>query len=300
MKKRNSVKKIILKAAVSIILIAFLLFKINPKEILSVLKQINPFLFLLSAPVFVFIYIIRTKKWNFLLEELAIKIRFVELLKIFLIGIFYGMLTPGKAGELVRAYHIQEKKTRVIPTIIIDKLIDIFSLFLLSLLAVVIFFNNKILVLITLFIGFSLIAVLFALINKKTISIIFKLFRVDSSHQEEYLENIGSLFKNKRPIIKNFAYSMFFYGLSFIAAYFILKSMSYNINMLVVFTLPLIILLGNAPITIAGLGLREFITVLAFERFNEAASLGFSFSLIWFFMMTVIPGLIGYAFMLKK
>jgi hypothetical protein len=61
-----------------------------------------------------------------------------------------------------------------------------------------------------------------------------------------------------------------------------------------IFMLPIVVLMGNIPITISGLGLRESIGSLCFVLLGESAANGFVFSLLLFIFITVIPAIFGY------
>jgi len=289
-------KSVLLKSIVTIILISFLLFKVKPDRIIEVFSEINIALVLAALPFIALLYVIRALKWNVLLKSINIKCGIWKSVKIILIGTFYGMVTPGKTGELARAYYLKEKTSKIIPTVIWDKMIDVASLVVLSAIAILILFKNYALFFITMAIGIALIIGIFLITNKKIMKFISRLLKISPESYENYFSSMITIAKSKGAIIKAFMLGLLFYFISFFPAFLILTAFKASINPLLVFSLPLIILLGNAPITISGLGLREGVTVLIFQLMNESTSIGFSFSLLWFFIMTVSAGIIGYLF----
>ena len=92
--------------------------------------------------------------------------------------------------------------------------------------------------------------------------------------------------------------TVWYYTLSYVIGYLILLSL--NIDTFAVITLPIIVLIGNMPITISGLGLRESVAALCFVLLGIDGMYGFSFSLIQFGIITLIPGLVGYGLFIKS
>jgi uncharacterized membrane protein YbhN (UPF0104 family) len=88
-----------------------------------------------------------------------------------------------------------------------------------------------------------------------------------------------------------------YYAINYIIGYFILLAL--NVDVIAVITIPIIILIGNVPITISGLGLRESVGAVCFTLLGGEGTYGFSFSLILFGIITLIPGLAGYILAMK-
>ncbi len=136
-------KSTIFKIFLTVLLFVVLVIKVNFFEILSIIYSLNLF-YLIGAVILVpVLYVIRTVRWNIFLNSVGITLPFFQSLKILLIGNFYGLVTPGKVGELGRAYHLNEKKVLTIPTIIMEKMTDIFTLILLSLHTIIFYFQKK-------------------------------------------------------------------------------------------------------------------------------------------------------------
>ncbi|MFH1317218.1 MAG: lysylphosphatidylglycerol synthase transmembrane domain-containing protein [Candidatus Woesearchaeota archaeon] len=299
-KRKGKLRNTIIKALITIILLGFLVFKIKIDKIIEVFSQINLIYVIYAIPFIFMVYILRALKWNALLEGVGIRCKLLENIKVLLIGIFYGMVTPGKSGELVRALYLKERASKVIPTVIWEKIIDIGSLIILSSIAILVLFKNYLIFFVTLGIGLILVIGTILIMNKRIVNLIARFLKFSEESKTNYIENMRRLAKNKNALFKAFFFGLLYYIVSFIPAFFILIAFKNDINPLIVFSLPIIILLGNAPITISGLGLREWVTVLVFQIMNEPSSIGFSFSILWFLMITVIPGIIGYILSMKS
>ena len=291
-------KKFLLKIAVSAALLAFLFIKIELKDIIDVVSSANPYYLLLTVPLVVLIVIVRTYKWEILLKSAGIKASFRRDLKALLIGMFYGMMTPGKAGELARVFYISEDKAKTLPTILWDRLNDILALLLLSNLAVFFLLRHDLLVTAVLLADLGAVVGLVAVSNRKLALFLARLTRIRK--MDEYALMFLKVFDNLGGMLKAFFFSLLFYFLNIVAGLLILKSFDSSISWVLALCFPVIVLFGNIPITVSGLGVREAVSVYCFSLFNVDASIGFSYSLLLFIITSLVPGILGYLFFIKK
>lgn len=287
-------KRLIFNIIISVALLLFLMFKIDLQEMFLLVRNGNILYFLLAFLILPIMFVVRAKKWKVLLDCIKIERNIFKITKILLIGIFYGMLSPAKIGEVGRVYFLKESKAKTIPTVIVDKFIDVLLLIILSIIAIPIFFKNTFFIIIAIGIGIGLFVTAFFVTNKKVIDIMGKVFKISHVDRKEYRKNMLFLFKNKAALIKSFFYGILFYAINLLLAAVILISLKETIDLRIVWLVPVIILFGNAPITISGLGLREYVAVLSFELFGEPGFLAFSYSIIHFSYSVLLPGLIGY------
>ena len=284
----------ILKIILTLSLLLLLLIKIPIGDVVSVLLDANRLLLLISISFVPVAYIIKAVKWNILLKHVRIKMNFFTILKVILIGTFYGMLTPGRVGEIAKSHYLEHKKSITIPTILWDRLIDIFTLILLSFFSFLFLFsNNKILIELLLSLICLFVIIIFFINNPKIIAFFVKLVKLPEESKDGYLDTMRMMLNSKKVLFKVFIWSFCYYLIISILALIALKALDPSINMLLFFAVPLLILVGNLPITISGLGLRELVSVLCFTALGEEASIGFSFSILVFIITIAIPGIIG-------
>jgi len=292
-------KSTIFKIFLTILLLAVLVIKVNFYEILSIIFSLNIFYLIGALSLVPVLYVIRTVRWNIFLHSVGINLPFIQSLKIILIGNFYGLITPGKVGELGRAYHLNEKKVLTIPTIIMEKLIDIFTLIILSLLTIIFYFQKSTFMQGGIFLcSIAVIISIFLLTNKKAVFFIAKLFNINQENSEQFAENLQELLQNYLVIGYAFLLSLVYYLVAYLLGYLIIFAAGFNPMVLI--TLPIIVLMGNIPITISGLGLRESIGSLSFIYLGDTAANGFVFAFLLFFLITVIPGIFGYILTIKE
>ncbi len=293
-------KKFILKVLATILLFSFVLLKLDFSKVYEVMINSNIFLILLSLLFVPLLYSIRVIKWDTLLRSVGIQHDFFKLFRILLIGNFYGMITPGKAGEVARAYYLDSEKSKTIPTIIWDKVIDIFVLIILSILSILFLFKDNKLYLAAVFSLFIFIVLSAIFLNKKIISFLLSLMNLKISSSKQFIDTIHIIKSDIRLLSKLIILSICYYLINIILAVIILKALSNGANPYIAFTWLIIVLIGNIPITISGLGLREYIAIMSFKALGENAEIGFSFSTLLFLMITLFPGLIGYLFILRS
>ncbi|MDK2990014.1 MAG: glycosyltransferase 2 family protein [Methanoculleus sp.] len=292
--KKNTIIKLILTIALFIAIF----YKINPKEIIEVLLEIDLGYFIIAIFFVPILYILRTYRWKLYLQHLGVNVHFSKLLKTLIIGQFYGLITPGKLGEFGRVYHLHASKAVTIPTVIAEKIVDLFVLSTLGLITVFIFFPSQgvMVGLILVFLCILTIGVVI-LTNRKSVSYILKRFGVTEEGVETYIASILSLFKHRPLMGRVLLTTVSYYAINYIIGYFVLLAL--NVDVIAVITIPIIVLIGNVPITISGLGLRESVGALCFTLLGSEGTYGFSFSLMLFGIITLIPGLVGYILAMK-
>ncbi len=291
-------KSTIFKIGLTFLLIIILFLKIHPNEIINTFSTLQP-LFLLSAFLFVpLLYAIRVYRWDILLRMLSIEKPYHVLYKILVIGVFYGLVTPGKIGELGRAYHLKESSPIILSSIIVEKLIDIYVLLLLSIITIFLFFFESRLLFFSILLCIAAILVGSLLLSSTwLLTFLAGIFKISGNQINIFVEHLKLQFRPSKQLIMVFFLSFLYYGFTYLFGIFLIFSLQTNWK--AVLTIPLIILMGNIPLTISGLGLRESIAALTFSLLGEPAAIGFSFSLLLFIFITLIPAILGYFLAIK-
>jgi glycosyltransferase 2 family protein len=297
--KLSGAIKTLLKVAVTVILLAYLLLSINLSAIVSTILGMDVFPLVLCIPLICVMYALRAEKWMALLRPIGINMPFYSALKIYLIGTFYGSVTPGRAGEVSRSFFMGDKKFKTIPTVIIDRFIDIICLLAFSIISIIVFFNS-----LTIFIIIALLTIVFAacaiaLLHRGAISFIFRLLKLGDEHKEDYIGTVDATVKDRRAVAYAFTLTIAYYIVNTLVFWLILRALSTTINPIISLSLPVIIIMGNVPISISGLGVREFVSVTIFSMFKSSAAYGFSASLVTYLLTSLLPGLVGSIFTLE-
>jgi len=283
----------LLKIALTGILIVLLLFKVSIFEITSTMLSLNLFYLAFAAILVPVLLVLRTLRWNQYLIINEINIPFLEAFRVLLIGNFYGLITPGHLGEIGRAFHLEEKKTITLPTIILEKSVDICTLIVLSSLTIFLVFpENTVLIYLILICCIAAPLGFFLLTKKELLIPLTGLAGIDKNDCELFSDAIWSMVNNYSLISLSFLISLIYYAIAYLISYIV--AIAAGFNPLVCITLPIIVLMGNIPLTIAGLGLRESVGSILFMYLGESAADGIVFAFVLFILISVMPAFLGY------
>jgi hypothetical protein len=297
---------------IGIILFIYLLIKLNIVEIIKQIGKANNFL-LFVALIIVLVYLVfQTTKWWIIAKKQKISIPFWKAFKINLITNFYGLLTPGKLGSVMRADYLKEygKLGKGLSNFVIDKVLDISSLFLLAIVLGFLVLRDKLglmifnYLLIMLFV-FIFIFILFykkerarfllRIVYKKIIP--KKLKRTAKVTFNSFYEDLPK----KRFLLFVFVVNLITWIINYSIAYTVALSLGIEIKFsyfLAVY--PIATLIAQIPITISGLGTREFTLIGLFGLFGIEAVKVFSMALISLFIMAIFPGLVAILLLLRE
>ncbi|AKJ38054.1 MULTISPECIES: lysylphosphatidylglycerol synthase transmembrane domain-containing protein [Methanosarcina] len=292
--------KTIGKTVVSLGLMFYLIAKLDLRTIYQTFTQTNLELLSLSLPFIALMYLIKAIKWKSLLDCINVQIPVKRSLEIILMGNFYGALTPGRAGEVSRAFYLDTENSRSIPTVVMDRVIDMVCLLVLSVLSIAFFFKDKNLIYIMTPMIMIFIAGIFVITNEKIVNLIFGIFSKRSEFKENYIKTIKQITGNKKAIFSVSALTLGYYLLNLLVYWIVIKSLNPALNSLLTFSLPIVVVLGNFPISISGFGVREFVSVTIFKLLNESSAYGFSCSIVLYFLTTLLPAIFGFILTLRK
>ena len=281
-------KSIFIKLFITVFFFIILFYKINFTNIIHAFQSLNVIYLTFALLLVPLLLLIRAWRWQIFLDSSGIVLSLRDTLKITLIGTFYGLITPGKIGEFGRAIHVKERKSITIPTIIMEKLLDIGVLLALSLITTFFLFKDSSFISISLFVITLCIFLIVLLSINEKILFICKFRRSPSS----------TMMVDPRLVIKSTMITFVYYSIAYCFAFLIVRAG--NMQFDGIFVMPIVVLIGNIPITISGLGLRESIGSLCFILLGESAANGFIFSLFLFLFITVFPAIGGYIFSMME
>jgi hypothetical protein len=203
------------------------------------------------------------------------------------------LITPGKIGEFGRAFHMNDKKTVTLPTIIIEKIQDICVLLVLSTVTILYFFQDSSYMMISIFlISLGVFGLILISINERCMLFLGKKMGISQEDMGDFILNFKKILNDHPTIFKSMFITVLYYIIAYFFAFFVVLSASMKISC--VFVMPVVVLMGNIPITISGLGLRESMGSFTFVLLGESAANGFVFSILLFFFITVLPAIYGY------
>lgn len=300
---------------IGIALFVYLLVKLNIAEILKQALETNKFYLAIAAALVLFFLFFQTLQWHVLARKQKIPISFGESFKINLMTSFYGLITPGKLGVLMRVEYLKKYSNggKGLSNFIVDKFLSLISLLFMILLFGFIVLKDKLEwingenLIYGLLIFFLILGIFLFFYDKKRGRILLKVFYrkfMPKRMREKAKMSFDSFYEDLPK--KEFLIGLFFLHLvvwvvNYVIVYVVALSLGIDIKFIYFIAIyPLATLVAQIPITISGLGTREAVLIALFSLFGIGAIKVFSMSIIGLFIMAIIPSLIAIPFILKE
>lgn len=298
----------VLKIAVSIGLVAGLIWYIDFKELIESLSHANYLLLALGFSLVVVNIGLHFYRWRYVLRLVSPAVSDEEVFTSLMVGLTAGFFTPGQIGEFAGriASHPELRKSHVVGVSIIDKLYLLALTFIFGIISIPIFIFLYYQTLWTGLYGIaavtaSLSAVFLCLkptFAKKIFKIIPERFKKHSLYN--VVDIIDTRFHEKEGrvlfILTGLLYILIFTQFFIFASAFepISFSHSFMCASSIYFVKAIVL-----PLSIGDLGIRESASVFFFSKVGFSAASAFNASMCMFFANLAIPSLIGSFLILK-
>lgn len=305
--------KIILSVC-GILLFITIITNMEMEKLFAILRNVNPYFIIIGFILLAVEVIIRTWKIK---KIIAIKgnIGYNDCLNIYLMGMPFGSVTPSRIGDIVRVYTIKQcsglKMTTSLAIWVIDRFMEVLALFSLASIGLLIFFIHKrvtedmfhlliFLACVTVFLIFFI-----ANINRKYTKQILKLFyqivvpkgvrhRFGSNINLFYAE-VSSILKSRLALFNIFMLSLLSWIMVAIRGFIYTLALGLKIKFIYfIFFIPLITAVEILPISIMGIGTRDYMTILLYSSLGVSKEYGLSLSLMLFTMGLIPQMVVGY------
>lgn len=315
----------LLRLLFGLTIFGILIWRFDISEIIDNLLHSDPIYIILAlaiTPLAMHLRAIRLQKILLIHnEEISLGI----LNRLCYLGFLFGVITPSRAGDFIRAYYLSKENgvpySHSIGSIFIDRILDIITLFLLANLALIYFpyflgsdvFKNFIWLppLATLLLVIFLYLLTRGWFLNKTINFLETIFRriikrdtyakSKGRISQEFHATVQNLKDNKKKFLPIVLINTVLWFFILLQAQLILVALGENVDIIFTFlVIPFAILAALLPITISGLGTRDAAMVALFSLVNVPASKAISLAILFLFMGQIVPALVGEYFYLKK
>jgi uncharacterized membrane protein YbhN (UPF0104 family) len=204
-------------------------------------------------------------------------------------GFALGLITPGRLGELARCVFVrQEERAQVALLTILDRLLDFWAL--LTLMAVSLFWVAARPVA---FVGVAVWLALLPMVMKfpSLVSCLAKLARKSRHLRGHFSEVAGAMPQVSTPRFAILAVGAI--GMELTSFFFLLRAFSPTGFAAVVATYPYIVLAGDLPVSIGGVGVREGAAALLLSPYAVPTGAAVGASLMWFVFAILVPAALG-------
>jgi uncharacterized membrane protein YbhN (UPF0104 family) len=275
-------------------MLAIIVLRVDLRSIGSAFQSMNGRTVLFAVALLPANLLLQMYRWHFILKTANISATTSDVAKSILVGLTFGLITPGRIGEVGRALYIRYPGTiSIAGLILLEKVFSLFTVLITSAVSLILWGNE--------IAGILLMAsTLFVVLHLSLIrSILSRLsFLLPHGHTVAELWTRWSAFDRKK-IGCLLIISLLFFGIIYTQLYTLVSSFQRIEIVPALISIPLIIAVNSIPITIAGLGLREGAAVFFFSRFGVAEASALNGALLLFALDLLIPGLIGLGFIPK-
>lgn len=296
---------LILRILVSGGLLFLILRRMNFGEAITLLKNANIGLFLAAFVAYFLLAIMSTLRWYELLRAQRVKLSYNKTLAYYLVGFFFNNFLPAViGGGAIRAFYagrVTSKNKEAFASMATELIFGLIGLFLFTIIVVLVYFGFKFKGTILAFIVGGLIlmvVVTILLFNRRFIrkfrGLVDRITFWGFGQKLKEFYNAMYFYKDKRWLI--FRIILYSFGVQFaigLMNFFIGESLGFQLPFMsyIVYT-SIISILMMAPITINGLGVREwgYRFFFAFVGLNSLQAITLS---LLFYFVGVIGSLSG-------
>jgi len=318
---------------IGIAIFVYIVYNLDIEKIIVVFLSINPIFIICSLTLTIPRLIIRNTAWQIIQKEQKITISFFQSLKIFLIGYFYGSITPGLKifligyfygsitpgyiGQLMRVPYMKEKTGAPYGKLFVNSLMEtiihtlslygmmlIGALLVMGVLPELLYISGIWVVLLAIILfyfvkrerGEKLLEKLFHLLIQYLIPKKLK------TNLYRFVDTFYTDFPEIKKLLLPLVLGIFTWIIIFSQEYIIVLALGVDIPYLYFLLLfPIANVVGFIPITFAGLGTRELAAIFLFSTlFGVAEEEVFVFTLLGFIITDIFTGFIGFILSLTE
>ena len=298
---------------IGIAIFVYIVYNLDIEKIIFVFLSINPIFIIFSLTLTIPRLIIRNTAWQIIQKEQKITISFFQSLKIFLIGYFYGSITPGYIGQLMRVPYMKEKTGapygKLFVNSLIETIIHTLSLYGMMLIGALLVMGVIPELLYISGIWVVLLAIiLFYFVKRERGEKLFHLFikylipKKLKNNLYRFVDAFYTDFPEIKKLILPLFLGIFTWIIIFSQEYIIILALGVDIPYLYFLLLfPIANVVGFIPITFAGLGTRELTAIFLFSNlFGVVEEEVFVFTLLGFVITDIFTGFIGFILSLTE
>lgn len=287
------VPALLLQITVSAVLLVLLTRQVRIGDVTAALGHLRPTTIAAALAITLVSYLGRAQRWAGLLRRSGVELALAPAWCLTLLGVGYGLVTPGKVGEFARVLHLGVPRAQALASVVWDRVTDVLLLEALAIPAFVLVpaWRGPILWLFAAVVAATLVLV--ALLESRTLQTAAgRLLPFASGPLARWQEaSAGTL--TSGAFRTGLAGGAFYYALNFAAAFLLLRDLVPRAPATLLLGFPIIPLLGNLPIAFSGFGLREQVSATLFGQLGESAAAGPAYSLAYFAIGTLLPGVLG-------
>jgi uncharacterized protein (TIRG00374 family) len=301
----NYIRKFLPIIGIIILIIIILLLDLN--KIKDAFLSIEPIYIIISLSFTIPRILVLGLSWKVMLDEQKIKLSYWQTVKIYLIGIFYGSITPGFYGHLIRAPYVKEKTNEPYGKIFVNMYIEVavrtIALYLLIIIGTILIIGTfpRLFVFSVVIFIITLLIYIYILKKERGEKLFNLLIRylIPKKFKKYFYKFVSTFYKDfprLRILIYPLLLGLLIWVIVFTQEYIFVMALGLDIPYIYYLVLfPIANIAGYLPITLAGLGTRELTSIIIFTTlFSVTGEDVLVFTLMGFFISDIALGIIGF------
>ncbi|MCK4365075.1 MAG: flippase-like domain-containing protein [Thermoplasmatales archaeon] len=254
---------------------------------------------------------LRIYKWQYICKKQKMNFKYFYLMKVHLIGMFYGLVTPGGLGWHIRLFYLRKKGSlgKCIANSVLGTSTTAISSAALALIGSIVLFEYipglfPIILVIFLFYVAIFIVFLKHSHGSKIFNFFIKLL-IPKKYKERVSKSVDALYEDiprGRDLIIPIIIAIITFIITATQVYIIAQAFSIDVPYTTFISIKVIsvFVTGVLPITVAGLGIREYIFVKLIAPYGITGDIAIAISLSGFIVSALLPALFGAALSFKE
>jgi uncharacterized membrane protein YbhN (UPF0104 family) len=288
---RTKRARVALRLVVAAVLLFLILRHTPPDEIAETLVSASVAPLLAGAALGAVFSALKVFRWGWLLGRLGVPCGEGEALRSYLGGMALGLTTPGRLGEAGRSLYLRGDRAFVTGAALLDKVLDVAVILAVG--GAGCAANGLAVPGAAFLLGSAALIVAIALpprVLLGTTALLPAALRSAAARMIGPLERM-----NRATLAKALAQAVGSFLVTALQFHLFLAAIAPAPAGATLYVLPLMILSNLVPITISGVGVREWASVLLFRRFGVSAAAAVAVAWLIYLCNSLLPGLAGAA-----
>ena len=305
-KKRKNLA-LLLKWIFGLFVLIFLFYKVGIKNVYKTLLMLNPFLFLIIILMYALLFVIGAVNVK-ILVDCTKKLNFLKIIRYYLLSWSIGLFVPGRIGEFSIIYFLKRDDVSIgegTTISVLDKLTTIITVSFLAITGFFIlpFFTRYEAIRLVFILVLVLFSLIFFIVTEKGRDIIKKyVLRRYSGKFAGFSKTFFHYIKNERlAILLNFVLTFIKWMIASFITYILFLSLGANLSFFyIVFIDAVVIIISLIPLTMSGLGVKEFAAVFLYQQIGAPAQITLSVYLVSTFLNYFVALIVYFTIGIKE
>ena len=299
-----------LRIVVAVALTAYVLFKSHPAEVARVAAGASPSWLLVAIALVVLDRAVNAYRWVVLLRALTPGSRppLGSVMQIFFVSSFVGNFLPSIGGDVYRAYQLARlgvRSSEAAASVVMDRMVGVLSMVMVAAIALLFLRDLELpgvvpaLVMVTAACAVAAAAVFSAGVAGRLVAAVQLIpIATARSAARQLMDAIRRYATHHGALLSVLALSVVVQLLRIVQAYCLGRALDLMLPMIVYFGfIPVITLVMQVPITVAGLGTTQYAFEWMFGRIGVPSAATFALSMVFLALGTIgtLPGGLLYA-----